>query len=56
MWAKVDPEVLKKQYDVLGVFRNGPRFWMYDWIELPVGAQRDFNGVARIVQDDLQGT
>ncbi len=45
MWAKVDCEVQKKQYDVLGVFKNGPRFWMYDWIELPVGAQRDFNGL-----------
>ena len=45
MWAKVDTEALKKQFDVLGVFKNGPRFWMYDWIELPVGAQRDFNGL-----------
>jgi hypothetical protein len=45
MWAKVDADALKKQYDVLGVFKNGPRFWMYDWIELPVGAQRDLNGV-----------
>jgi hypothetical protein len=45
MWAKVDPEALKKQYGVQGVFKNGPRFWMYDWIELPVGTQRDFNGL-----------
>jgi hypothetical protein len=27
---------------LLGVFKNGPRYWMYDWIELPVGAERDF--------------
>ena len=45
MWAKVDPETLKKQYDVLGVFKNGPRYWMYDWIELPVGTQHDFDGL-----------
>jgi len=45
MWVKVDAEALKIQYDVLGVFKNGPRFWLYDWIELPVGAQRDFNGL-----------
>jgi len=45
MWAKVEPEALKKQYHVLGVFKNGPRHWMYDWIELPVGTQRDFNGL-----------
>ena len=30
MWAKVDPEMLKKQYDVAGVFKNGPLYWMYD--------------------------
>ena len=44
IWDKVDPETVKKEYHVLGVFKNGPRFWMYDWIELPVGAERDFNG------------
>jgi len=25
LWDKVDAEALKKQYDVLGVFKNGPR-------------------------------
>lgn len=45
LWDKVDPEALKKQYEVMGVFKNGPRFWCYDWIELPVGAERDFNGL-----------
>ena len=45
MWAKVDIEGLKKQYDLLGVFKNGPRYWMYDWIELPVGTQHDFDGL-----------
>jgi hypothetical protein len=45
MWAAVDAGALKKQYDVLGVFKNGPRYWMYDWIELEVGADRNFNGL-----------
>jgi hypothetical protein len=45
MWDKVDAESLKKQFDVLGVFKNGPRYWMYDWIELPVGTQRDLDGL-----------
>lgn len=45
MWARVDAEALKTQYDVLGVFKNGPRYWLYDWFELSVGAQRDFNGL-----------
>ena len=45
LWAKVDPERLKKQYNVLGVFKNGPRHWVMDWSELPVGAVRDFDGL-----------
>jgi hypothetical protein len=44
VWDKVDPEAVKKGYKVLGVFKNGPRYWLYDWVELPVGAVRDFNG------------
>ncbi len=45
MWGKVDAEMLKKQYGALGVFKNGPRGWTNDWIELPIGAERDFNGL-----------
>lgn len=45
LWAKVDPETLKKQYKALDVFKNGPRHWATDWIELPVGTQRDFGGL-----------
>jgi hypothetical protein len=45
MWAKVDTEALKKQYDVLGVFKNGPRGWANDWIELPTGVERSFDGL-----------
>ncbi len=45
IWDKVKPEALKKQYDVLGVFKNGPRGWANDWFELPVGMQRDFDGL-----------
>lgn len=45
LWAKVDKEVVKENFNVLGVFKNGPRFWLYDWIELPVGNEHDFNGL-----------
>jgi hypothetical protein len=45
IWDKVDAEAQKKKFDVLGVFKNGPRHWATDWIELPVGAQRDFDGL-----------
>ncbi len=45
MWAKVSIAENKEKYDVLGVFKNGPRYWMYSWVELPVGALREFNGL-----------
>ena len=44
LWDKVDAEAQKKKYDVLSVFKNGPRHWTMDWIELPVGTERDFDG------------
>ena len=47
LWAKVDPEGPweEAKYEVLWVFKNGPRHWATDWIELPVGMQRDFGGL-----------
>src|SRR5208283_210423 len=36
LWAKIDPETLKKQYDMLGIFKNGPRMWVNDWIQIPI--------------------
>src|SRR5208282_5257776 len=45
MWSKVDAKALKDQFHVLGVFKNGPRYWMYDWAELPVGTQDSFDGL-----------
>lgn len=43
--TKVNPEALKKQYEVLGVHVNGPKLWMLDWIDVPVGTERDFSGL-----------
>lgn len=45
IWAKVDAEALKEHYKVLGVFKNGPRGWANDWFELPVGTERNFDGL-----------
>ncbi len=45
MWAKIDKAAIAKKFNLLGVFKNGPRFWMYDWLELPVGAEQEFNGL-----------
>jgi len=36
IWDKVSADGLKKQFDVLGVFKNGPRGWTTDWFHLPV--------------------
>lgn len=42
VWATVDPEAVKDEFNALAVFKNGPRFWLYDWLELPVGAEHEF--------------
>ena len=42
---QVDVDALKKQYDILGAFKNGPRLWTLDWVEVMVGGERDFNGL-----------
>ena len=54
VWDKVDAESLKKQYDVLGVFKNGPRHWAMDWIQLPVGAERKFDGLSARWMGEVQ--
>lgn len=45
MLDKVDVEALKKQYDMLSVYKNGPRLWTLDWVEVMAGKERDFNGL-----------
>jgi hypothetical protein len=42
---KVDLIALKREYDVLSVYKNGPRLWTLDWVEVMVGKERDFNGL-----------
>lgn len=43
IWGMIDAKALKKHG--LGVFKHGPRHWAIDWIELPVGALRTFDGL-----------
>jgi hypothetical protein len=45
LWTKVNPDSLKEKYAALGVFKNGPRGWAMDWIELPSGSVRAFDGL-----------
>ncbi|MGA9161702.1 MAG: hypothetical protein WB297_12680 [Actinomycetota bacterium] len=42
---KVDVDALKEEYDIYGAFKNGPRLWCLDWVEVLVGKERDFNGL-----------
>lgn len=45
-WAEsINLEVLKKDFHALGASMNGPKQWMLDWIDIPVGAERTFNGL-----------
>jgi hypothetical protein len=45
MLDKVDLDTVKKEYDVLSVYKNAPRLWTIDWIEAMSGKVRDFNGL-----------
>ena len=42
---KVDVKELKDQYHTLAAFKNGPRFWTLDWIEVEMGKELDFGGM-----------
>ena len=42
---QVDIDELKDEYDLLGAFKNGPRLWCLDWVEVMVGEERDFHGL-----------
>jgi hypothetical protein len=33
------------EYDAISAFKNGPRLWTLDWVEVMAGAERDFNGL-----------
>src|ERR1022692_4381935 len=43
--AKVDVDDLNQEYDILGAFKNGPRLWTLDSVEVMVGGERDFAGL-----------
>ena len=45
LWAKVDSESLKAEYGVAAAFKNGPRVWVNDFAELPVGEPGTIGGL-----------
>ena len=42
---KVNVKTLAKEHDVLGAFKNGPRLWTLDWLEVMGGTVRDLQGL-----------
>ena len=41
----VEVDALTKEYHTISAFKNGPRLWCVDWVEVMVGGERDFNGL-----------
>ena len=41
----LDLAAYKKHYNVLAVYLNKPRFWVYDHLKVPVGPVREFDGL-----------
>ena len=42
---KLDNKQLKKENHALGAFLNGPKLWMLDWVNVPFGVERNFDGL-----------
>lgn len=42
---KVDVDALTEEYEVISVFKDGPRLWCLDWLEVMLGVERDFDGL-----------
>jgi hypothetical protein len=45
VWDKVTVDGLKATWDVIGAYKNGPRGWTYDSVEIPVGPVETFEGI-----------
>mgnify|MGYP006344471363 CR=1 FL=1 len=42
---KIDVKEMAKKFGMLAVFKNGPRLWTLDWIEVEMGKELDFGGM-----------
>jgi hypothetical protein len=45
LWNGVSESAMATQYNVPSVWKNGPRFWTVDTLQLPVGTELNFNGL-----------
>lgn len=44
-WVEtLSTEEIKNRFGVLGASINGPKLWMPDWFDVPLGASEEFNG------------
>ena len=43
--VQLDMQALAQEYGAATAFKNGPRLWCLDWLEVMVGGERDFNGL-----------
>lgn len=42
---KMDMKALAKEYGIVMTYKNGPRLWTLDWLEVAVGKDRNFQGL-----------
>ena len=45
MWDKVSVKSLEETYNVIGAYKNGPRGWTMDTLDIPVGPVETFEGI-----------
>lgn len=45
VWNSISEDTVAREYRVPGAFKSGPRFWVNDWMNLPVGRELSFNGL-----------
>jgi hypothetical protein len=44
-WAEgLNTDEIKKRFGSLAAAINGPKLWMLDWVDIPLGADQEFNG------------
>jgi hypothetical protein len=44
-WVEsLNTDEIKKRFSALGAAINGPKLWMLDWVDIPLGANEEFNG------------
>ena len=45
IWDNITKDSLKAQFEVVGIFKNGPRHWSVDTITIPAGKAGTFDGL-----------